>query len=183
MNLKETVAPIPIELLKEYFADDSIVFKIDCSASTLKGNKLLTYLSNLDVPTILSGFQQVPVEEKFDLIKDYMNHNLMINSTELEVTVLNILFQAADLEFQCWWDGEYILNEEEVKNFVVENNQLTDKWLTMMASLSVYNVYTIKDFKEGIIKDFSIIDDYDYCGVNFASLITVSYTHLTLPTR
>ena len=178
MNIKETVAPIPIELLKEYFADDSIVFKIDYSASTLKGNKLLTYLSNLDVPTILSGFKQVPVEEKFDLIKEYMNHNLVIASTELEVIVLIVLFEAAGLNFLSeapptyrYIFDEMYLDKEEVKRFVDENNQLTDRWLTMMASLSVYNIYTITDFKESVPNDFATIDDYDYCGVNFASLI------------
>ena len=44
-------------------------------------------------------------------------------------------------------------------------------YLTMMASLSVYNIYTITDFKESVPNDFATIDDYDYCGVNFASLI------------
>ena len=46
---KDTIAPIPIELLKEYFSDDTIIFNVDYANSILKGEKLITYLSNLDV--------------------------------------------------------------------------------------------------------------------------------------
>ena len=75
--IKDTVAPIPIEELKEYFNDDSIVFNINYANSTLKGNKLLTYISNLDIPVQLSGFYELSYEEKEEFVLAYMNSKLI----------------------------------------------------------------------------------------------------------
>jgi len=49
-NIVETTAPIAIEDLKKYFADKETFYLINYKDSELKGEKLLTYLSNLDVP-------------------------------------------------------------------------------------------------------------------------------------
>ena len=88
--IKNTVAPIPIELLKEYFSDDTIVFNIDYAESILKGDKLITYLSNLDVPSKLTGWDKVSTVDKFSFIKDYMNAKLVINNFALEICVLKL---------------------------------------------------------------------------------------------
>ena len=120
--IKDTVAPIPIELLKEYFNDDSIVFNIDYAESVLKGDKLITYLSNLDIPCKLTGWNKVSKEEKFAFIKDYMNAKLIINSTELEVCVLKILFEASYLHFIERYECENILIEEEILEFCSLSN-------------------------------------------------------------
>ena len=172
MNLRDTVAPIPIDLLKEYFTDDSIIFNIDYADSTLKGDKLITYISNLDVPTILCGWSKVSKDDKFELIQHYMNSKLVINNFELEDCVLRILHEAAYLHYQDFMPPvEGILNQEEIVSFVKENKDLIDRWLTMCASLSVYAITTITEFDASAREQFKVIDDYDWCGVNFAALI------------
>ena len=171
MNVKDTVAPIPIELLKEYFSDDSIVFKINYADSLLKGDKLITYLSNLDVPTILSGFDSVSKEDKFSLVKDYMNSKLIVNSIELEVCVLKILYEASELDFFASYDGiDNILSKAEVDEFCKENKDVIDKWLTILASCSLYAIYCVNELAETVTSEYEHIDDYDYCGVNFVQL-------------
>ena len=50
MNIIETIVPISIDNLKKYFTDKNTSFIIDYNNSSLKGNKFLTYISNLDVP-------------------------------------------------------------------------------------------------------------------------------------
>lgn len=172
MKIKDTVAPIPIDLLKEYFSDDSIIFNIDYSESLLKGDKIITYLSNLDVPCKLTGWDKVSTEDKFSFIKDYMNAKLVINITELEVCVLKILYEAAEYSFFInYANVENILDKEEIDKFVKENKELIDKWLIMLASCSVYGVYTITEFQQAVKDEYETIDDYDYCGVNFVRLL------------
>lgn len=168
--IKDTVAPIPIDLLKEYFSDDSIVFNIDYAESILKGDKLITYLSNLDIPCQLTGWDKVSKADKFDFIKDYMNAKLVVNSTELEVCILRILFEASYLDFIERYSCENILSEKEVIEFCNENKDLIDKWLTILASGSVFALATVPDLLESVKEEYETVDDYDYCGVNFAQL-------------
>jgi len=173
MKIKDTVAPIPIELLKEYFSDDSIVFNIDYSKSLLKGDKIITYLSNLDVPCKLTGWDKVSTEDKLSFVKEYMNAKLVIVSPELEVCVLKILYEAAEYSFFISYEDyvENILDKDEIEQFIKENKEMIDKWLIMMASLSLFGVYTIPEFQQMVKDEYEMIDDYDYCGVNFARLL------------
>ncbi|WP_206165444.1 hypothetical protein, partial [Citrobacter braakii] len=46
----ETIVPIPLDQLKLYFPDKNTKFLLDYANSSLKGDKFLTYISNLDVP-------------------------------------------------------------------------------------------------------------------------------------
>ena len=55
----ETKAPIAIDDLKKHFTDENVEFLIDYDKSDLKGEKLLTYLSNLDLPNGDSSFLNV----------------------------------------------------------------------------------------------------------------------------
>ena len=173
MKIKDTVAPIPIDLLKEYFSDDSIVFNIDYSESLLKGDKIITYLSNLDVPCKLTGWDKVSTEDKLSFVKEYMNAKLVIVSPELEVCVLKILYEAAEYSFFISYEEyvENILDKDEIEQFIKENKEMIDKWLIMMASLSLFAVYTIPEFQQMVKDEYEMIDDYDYCGVNFARLL------------
>lgn len=177
MNFRDTVAPIPIELLKEYFSDDSIVFNIDYANSLLKGDKLLTYLSNLDVPCKLTGWDNTPVEDRFEILKDYMNSKLVVNSPELEVCVLKILYEASEYPFFVSYETvENILSKEEINIFCKNNKELTEKWLTMLASCSLYAIHTVPELSELVQKEHETIDDYDYCGVNFVNLFAHEIT-------
>jgi len=179
--IKDTIAPIPIELLKEYFSDDSIIFNIDYANSILKGDKLITYLSNLDVPSKISGWGEVGKQEKFDFVKDYMNSKLIISNWELEVCVLKILYETSDLEFFAQYeDCEDILNKEEITEFCKDNEELIDRWLTMLASCSLFALTTVDELKEMVIEEYETIDDYDYCGVNFANLFKHELTQQLL---
>ena len=171
--IKNTVAPIPIELLKEYFSDDTIVFNIDYAESILKGDKLITYLSNLDVPSKLTGWDKVSTVDKFSFIKDYMNAKLVIKNYELEACVLQILFELSYLEFFVRYECEDILTREEICSFCEDNKDLIQTWLTMLASCSLYALTTVgedNDLCDLISKEFETIDYYDYCGVNFVML-------------
>ena len=72
MNLIETVAPISIDNLKKYFTDKTTLFAINYKDSTLKGSKLLTYLSNLDIPCDIV-FVNCEEDDFYNLLKDYLS--------------------------------------------------------------------------------------------------------------
>jgi hypothetical protein len=74
MNIVETTAPIAIEDLKKYFADKETFYLINYKDSELKGEKLLTYLSNLDVP---SDIKFSNLEEIAEMIAVYAKFNLL----------------------------------------------------------------------------------------------------------
>ena len=172
--IKNTVAPIPIELLKEYFSDDSIIFNIDYAKSILKSEKLITYISNLDVPCQLTGWDKVSTVDKFAFVKDYMNAKLVIKNYELESCVLKILCEASDTMFYKQYESEDILTDDEVKSFCADNEDLINRWLTIIASFSIFVLTTVPDLVEemGSIRDqFQVIDNYDFCGVNFVQLL------------
>ena len=63
----ETKAPIAIDELKKYFTDKDVSYLIDYEKSDLKGKKLLTYLSNLDIP---ADIKNVDLELVKEIIKE-----------------------------------------------------------------------------------------------------------------
>ena len=67
----ETKAPISIEDLKKHFTEKDVSYLIDYSTSELKGKKLLTYLSNLDIP---ADIKNVDLELVKEYTKEYIMH-------------------------------------------------------------------------------------------------------------
>ena len=75
--IRNTIAPIPIEDLKAYFENKEITFIIDYNNSTLKGEKLLTYLSNLDVPCDIN-FKGTKQEDVNEFLVSYMSTRMLV---------------------------------------------------------------------------------------------------------
>lgn len=163
MNFVETVAPISIENLKKYFTDKTTFFVINYKDSTLKGAKLLTYLSNLDIPCDID-VKGCTEEECYELIKEYLNSTMIVNIPSLEKAVTNILHQAKGLV------------EKQDSKFIEDNNEIINKWISKLESLSLYNMYIVGDenFKS-FVESFEKDDSSDLIGVNFISLLKNGY--------
>jgi hypothetical protein len=84
MNIIETIAPISIENLKKHFTDKEVFYLIDYKNSELKGKKLLTYLSNLDLPADIK-------EPDLELVKEYLHSVTLVNIESLENIIIDIL--------------------------------------------------------------------------------------------
>ena len=82
MNIIETVAPIAIEKLKEYFNDKQKMFLIDYDNSNLKNEKFLIYLSNLDLPCDLIFDKNK--EDHQNLLMNYLKTKNIISIPSLE---------------------------------------------------------------------------------------------------
>jgi hypothetical protein len=159
MNIVETTAPISIDNLKKYFSDKSTFFIINYKDSTLKGKKLLTYLSNLDIPSDIN-FKDCSNEECFEVIEDYLHTAMILNILSLEKATIGILHQAK---------GLITVSDKE---FIEKNKEILKKWISKLESLTLYNMYIVKDntFKE-FVDSFQIDDSNELIGVNFISLL------------
>jgi hypothetical protein len=153
MNVIETIAPIAIDDLKKYFTDKTTFYRIDYENSSLKGTKLLTYLSNLDLPSDVQF-------KDMELVKDYLHFPVLCNIPSLEAKVIDLL-----LEYKGIIEGDN-------KQFIEDNIEIVEKWVTKLDSLTLFNMYTVKseEFKQ-FVESFPLDETSELDGVNFLSLL------------
>jgi hypothetical protein len=158
MNILNVSAPIEIEDLKKYFTDKTTFYKINYAESKLKGSKLITYLSNLDLPADIT--LNVSDDEIYDLVKDYMNSPMLVNISSLEFTVMSIIEEAKGL------------HNNGHKKFIDENQELLDKWISRLDSLTLYNMFIINSEEtKTFAESFPLDETKEVTGINFISLL------------
>jgi len=159
MNIVNTTAPLSIDNLKKFFVDKDILYIIDYKNSSIKGSKLLTYLSNLDIPCDID-FKDCSEEECYNMIKEYMHFSMLVNIRSLELVVISLLMQFKGL----------IKKQDE--RFIKENNDIIKHWITRVDSLTLYNMLIVdsQEFKD-FVENFPTDDTDSLVGVNFLSLI------------
>jgi hypothetical protein len=147
-----TTAPIAIEYLKEYFADKETAYVIDYANSELKGEKLLVYLGNLDLPADIKFETSEDLEE---MVLAYASSTFIVNIKSLEFAMLNLLLKNEI--------GVPLTDELQV---------LLDHWSIRIKSLLLYNLHTVDLEEFNTFVDAATKDDTDsLVGVNFVSLL------------
>jgi len=147
-----TTAPIAIEYLKEYFADKETTYVIDYAESELKGEKLLVYLGNLDLPADIKFETSEDLEE---MVLAYASSTFIVNIRSLEFAMLNLLLKNEI--------GFPLTDELQV---------LLDHWSVRIKSLLLYNLHTVNLEEFNTFVDAAPKDDTDsLVGVNFVSLL------------
>jgi len=157
-NVIKTIAPIAIEDLKKYFLDKSITYNIDYTNSKIKDTKLLTYISNLDIPCDISFNDK---NEQEALLKEYLNSTVICSIPSLEILTINLLLEYKE-----------IYNSILYKNFIEDNLEIIKQWESKLDSLTLYNMYIVNspEMKE-FAKRFPEDDTEDLTGINFLSLL------------
>lgn len=146
MNIINTTAPIALDDLKKYFEDKETHFIIDYQNSELQGDKLLTYLGNLDLPCDVINFDQ-------EFVSAYLRTQMLVNIPSLETVVIAML-------------GKLKMGEE------VEDKEELLSWERKIDSLSLFNIYAVNsDEMKDWVKQFPEDDTKDLKGVNFISLL------------
>jgi hypothetical protein len=151
-------APICIDELKKYFVDKSIFYVINYKESKIKGKKLLTYLSNLEIPSDVD-FTGCSDEEFFEILKDYFETEMICNIDFLEKAAISIMKERCELS-----------NTNFFNKFIDENSEIIDQWITKIHSLSLYNMYSINEFKD-FVKTYELDDTSSLVGANFVSVL------------
>jgi hypothetical protein len=151
-KLIKTTAPIAIEHLKEYFANKETSYLIDYANSELKGEKLLVYLGNLDLPADIEFTNDADLEE---MIVAYAGSTFIVSIRSLEVAMMNLLFK------------------NEIGITVTQELQaLLDQWSSRLKSCLLFNLHTIDlETAKTAVQD-ALKDNTDsLVGVNFVSLL------------
>jgi len=157
MNTIETTVPISIENLKIYFADKDTKFLIDYDNSSLKGEKFLIYLSNLDLPCdVKFNYENT---EHLELLKLYIKSKHLVNLPSLEN------------EFLCLISEFKKLGEHGYKEFIKENEKELSEISSLIDSLTLYNFYCLNSdkFKDSV-KNYGK-KECDNLGINFVNLL------------
>jgi hypothetical protein len=160
LNFIKTTAPISIDNLKKYFVDKDTFFTIDYKNSSLKGKKLLTYLSNLDVPSDMD-FTECADAEFFEILGDYFNSQTINQIEFLEKAAIAVLKEKTGIS-----------NTVIFKDFIAANTEILDKWLDKIYSLSLYSMYIIDEpeFKK-FVSSHPLDESDSLDGINFVSLL------------
>ncbi len=158
MNIIETSAPIKIEDLKKYFEDKSTFFVIKYSSSDIKTEKLLTYISNLDIPCDIKFSSRDQLKE---MVGCYLKSNFIVSLPSLENAVISLLLQHKGITGK----GD--------PDFLTEFKDQLDQWTNKLESLALYNLYMVNEgsFKKWVIEEHEEDSTSSLEGINFISLL------------
>ena len=159
MNLIHTSAPILIEDLKKFFLNKNTSYVIDYDASTLKNQKLLTYLGNLDIPCDVTFDPKN--DTHLELFKTYLETSFLVKVNSLERAAIICL-----LEYKGLTDSAIYAD------FIKNNIDIIKSWESRLDSLTLYNMWCIdsQEFKDWVSthpEDTSDASKY----VNFVNLL------------
>lgn len=181
-NQRNTIVPIPIDAIREFFINKEIVFMVDYADSRLKGATFLTYLSNLNVPADVLITSQFTKEDYFSLMKAYMTQRMITDCPMLNHLSARILLLAKGTPFQelpyespfAQLQGSEIAdNESEIMyEFMVDNKDIVINWMHFMDSSYVFCAHSIAAIREKVKpeENFEVIDNKEYVGHNIVRL-------------
>jgi len=157
MEILTVTAPISIDQLKKYFVSKDIFYVIDYENSQLKGKKLLTYLSNLDIPSDISIDENS--NEFEELLMEYLTSHTLIKSEKLEKSALKIML--------CY---KKLMTDTVADSFIENNKKIVEHWISIIDSLMLYNMHTleVQEFKDHA-RSYENNDTIE--GLNFVNLL------------
>lgn len=174
MRYIDTIVPIPIDQIKEYFKDKEIKFIIDYNNSKLQEKVFLTYLANLDIPCDIDYEKKIEKEKLFSLIESYMNLKSVSNVDFLSVALAQIILKCLNVNDQILF-RKYILTDQECEEFIEKNQNELAKWIYFLDSTMLFLLKSFEDLDEqiNVKQNFTNIDDSDYVGLNVVNLFSI----------
>jgi len=172
---KRVKAPLSVDEMKDAFLNKAdrdagkIKYIVDYVNSTIKGDILLQYLSNLEIQADFD-FTGTSKQERFDFLLTYFKMKTIIKNKDLNYAASAVVLRSKD------FSGEFLkqdfLTNEEVDEFYTLHKKKVDKWSLIVDSsllllIRVSSPQTSLDAYEDIL-------DPNYCGVNFVNLYNIS---------
>lgn len=159
MEIIRTTAPIGIADLKKFFVTKDLKYVIDYANSTVRGEKLLTYLSNLDVNADIEITPGTP--EADELLLAYLTTPFHVQIESLDKMAINKLLL------------HRFRNEDPLKDaFVLANMDVFDEIELVLGSLALYAMWTIKnDVTRAYVQSREVCDMEPSKHVNLVNLL------------
>jgi len=175
-NLRFVTAPLEIAQIKEFFENKELLFEVNYANSKIKGNMFLTYLANLDLPYEID-FEGTSSEEKFELIKHYMNTRIMNNSNSLKYATAQIILRSVGVEAEHVIQKRINFTIDECDLFIEKHKEIVEKWKTFLASTMLFMLTSVPAIEEeyNFKNQFKVIDDPMYIGLNIVNFIEMPF--------
>lgn len=172
-NIRQTVVPLAIDLIKEFFEKKDLFFVVNYGKSQVKGSMFLTYISNLDLPCEIS-LTEATKQEKFDLVKIYMETRNMNNSDVLKLTVADVILTYKGVDTKDMFTNP-VFSSEEKSEFISQHTDLIKKWDQFLYSTLIFLVKSFPDLNEVLKVETQVteIDDPNFIGLNVVNLFGI----------
>lgn len=172
-NFRHVTVPLEIDSIKEFFQNKELFFLIDYTQSKIKGNMFLTYISNMDLPCEIL-FLKASKEEKFELLKIYMETRNLNNSNSLKLAAAQVMLESNGFDTTQMLDNPGF-SRAECLEFINANQTIIQKWDTFIRSSMIYMLTSMKDIEESyqFKNQFKLVDDAHYLGNNVVQLFSV----------
>jgi hypothetical protein len=176
------IVPFDSDTLKKIIIGEIDSPEVNYKESAIKGKNFITYFSNLKYKTISIDFTDVTIDEKKELLVEYIKHNSTANIEQLLVTLIKVAFcqRGYDLSLvdASKSDAVYlqksILTNFQVTEFVQENKQLVKILCEILDGTLLYAIKNLTAYKEEM-GDFitnNIVVDKQEVGKTFVNLFT-----------
>lgn len=174
MRFINTLVPVPIESIKEYFKDKDIMFLLDYNQSKLQDKVFITYLSNLDVPCDLDPNVELIKEVKFKLLESYMDIKNICNITTLNMAMIEVVLSFTGINPSFLLSKRFFTDDELVE-FLQKNHETISKWATFLDSTMVFLLKSFQDLNDELKVEstYECIDDPHYVGLNVVNMLSI----------
>jgi len=174
------IVPFDSDTLKKIITGEIDSPEVNYKKSTIKGKNFITYFSNLKYKSINIDFTDITVDEKKELLIEYIKHNSTANIDQLLATLIKIIFfqkgYNLSLVDKSKSDADYlqksILTNFEIEEFVKENKQLVKTLTEILDGTLLYAIKNLTAYKQEM-GDFitnNIVVEKQEVGKTFVNL-------------
>ena len=165
--------PLTDNDLLNFIDNQDKIFDIDFSKNQLDYSTSFVYLSNLGMRCNID-FSSIEKEQKFEIIKYYMESEVIVHIENLEKLVLQIYLQYKGIQIEEFKSD--ILSSEEIEEFITKNEDLLDRYDQVLSSIFFYMLLSFKTEEEKLEfkKSGEINKNQNFIGLNFVNLLKYS---------
>jgi hypothetical protein len=172
--------PFDSETLRSIITGEIKSPEIDYTNSKIKGKNFITYLSNLKYENLNIDFSSVSLDERFDLVCEFIKHNSTCHIEQLEATVIKCLFYFKGYTLSLVDKSEddkpflqkCIFSNEEIQQFVETNKHLIVQLCELLDGVLLYAIKNLTAYKEAhgdFVTNNTVIEKQDI-GKTFVNL-------------
>tara|TARA_R110002072_G_scaffold64203_5_gene159727 strand:+ start:66213 stop:66923 length:711 start_codon:yes stop_codon:yes gene_type:complete len=167
--MQEVQIPLSSEQMKYFFENKEEIFFIDLINTKLRGNVLLTYISNLGLNAEFT-FNDVTSEDKLDLLQQFMTTRHIVSSKSLSIMTLQVLLYKKEIKQDSV--VEQLLTKSEIELFISMNVELVNNWIEFLDSSFVFLMEAFEELANEIsIKEgLEVVDDQRFIGLNVVNM-------------
>jgi hypothetical protein len=174
------IVPFDSDTLKKIITGELDSPEVSYKESTIRGKNFITYFSNLKYKSINIDFTDTTLDEKKELLAEYIKHNSTANIEQLLATLIKTVFcqKGYDLSLvdksksDAYYLQKSILTNSEIEEFVQENKQLVKTLTEILDGTLLYAIKNLTAYKEEM-GDFitnNIVIEKQEVGKTFVNL-------------